>query len=238
MKRKIRKTRDRFFPPSSCFLCLPRCLLGINQSLGGAQGNLHNITLAHQYCTSKTISLTRKQSNSSLFANSTFSRKRIPFHILDMKQINWEFTSPSISSKNYPKLNWLSVLVHFWNEVIRNIQLGRGKQTIWQFGAFQPHPSIRWESAAHQGHRICLYQLIPTQKPAAQCKFTKYYNEYFNRYSSNFCCKCSLFISHQTNTNRATKTMHNCSANILVLFFLPIFSCPEHWHTKKQSSWL
>ena len=28
-----------------CFLCLPRCLLGINQSLGGARGNLHNITL-------------------------------------------------------------------------------------------------------------------------------------------------------------------------------------------------
>ena len=41
MKRKLTKTGSSH---QGCFLCLQRCcLLGINQSLEGAEGNLHNI---------------------------------------------------------------------------------------------------------------------------------------------------------------------------------------------------
>ena len=47
MKRKLTKTGSSH---QGCFLCLQRCcLLGINQSLEGAESNLHNIFVLYLY---------------------------------------------------------------------------------------------------------------------------------------------------------------------------------------------
>ena len=129
------------------------------------------ITLYCRFCQSKILNYFPgcncfRPSNPNICPPNLFwpSHSTQPLSIMKM----WIYEMVVGDPKN-PSQNWLTkflctrVFVK-WGHFENFKQMG--DQTIWQFGAFQPHPSISGEWK-HQGRRICLYHL-PTPPPLYQ----------------------------------------------------------------------